>query len=138
MYKRQGQLSLADALAASGSATNLILLGDPLQLAQVSKASHPNGSGASVLQHVLGDDATMPVERGVFLDVTRRMHPDVCRFISERVYEGRMVSHECCAQQATEFGTGLRWLPARHDGGSPESGEAVSYTHLTLPPSGLG
>jgi predicted RecB family nuclease len=118
-----GQLSLADALAASGSATNLILLGDPLQLAQVSKASHPNGSGASVLQHVLGDDATMPVERGVFLDVTRRMHPDVCRFISERVYEGRMVSHECCAQQATEFGTGLRWLPVRHDGCSTESVE---------------
>ncbi|MBK6437896.1 MAG: AAA family ATPase [Candidatus Microthrix sp.] len=87
-----GQLSLADALAASCSATNLILLGDPLQLAQVSKASHPNGSGASVLQHVLGDDATMPVERGVLLEVTRRMHPDVCRFISERVYDGRVLS----------------------------------------------
>ena len=49
-----GQLSLADALAASGSATNLILLGDPLQLPQVAQASHPGGSGASVLEHVLG------------------------------------------------------------------------------------
>ncbi|MBK7167125.1 MAG: TM0106 family RecB-like putative nuclease [Candidatus Microthrix sp.] len=118
-----GQLSLADALAASGSATNLILLGDPLQLAQVSKASHPHGSGASVLEHVLGDEATMPAERGVFLDVTRRMHPDVCRFISERVYDGRLVSHETCAQQTTEFGTGLRWSPVRHDGCSTESVE---------------
>ena len=86
-----GQLSLADALAASGSATNLILLGDPLQLPQVAQASHPGGSGASVLEHVLGDEATMPAERGAFLDVTRRMHPDVCRFISERVYDGRLV-----------------------------------------------
>jgi hypothetical protein len=118
-----GQLSLADALAASGSATNLILLGDPLQLPQVAQASHPGGSGASVLEHVLGDEATMPAERGVFLDVTRRMHPDVCRFISERIYDGRLVSHETCAQQATEFGTGLRWLPVRHDGCSTESVE---------------
>jgi superfamily I DNA and/or RNA helicase len=118
-----GQLSLADTLAASCAATNLILLGDPLQLAQVSKASHPNGSGASVLEHVLGDDVTMPAERGVFLDVTRRMHPDVCRFISERVYDGRLVSHESCAQQTTEFGTGLRRLPVRHQGCSTESVE---------------
>ncbi|MFZ2546984.1 MAG: TM0106 family RecB-like putative nuclease [Candidatus Microthrix subdominans] len=118
-----GQLSLADTLAASGAATNLILLGDPLQLAQVSKASHPHGSGASVLEHVLGDEATMPAERGVFLDVTRRMHPDVCRFISERVYDGRLVSHESCAQQTTEFGTGLRWVPVRHEGRSTESVE---------------
>ena len=44
-----GQLALADALAASTSAHNLILLGDPLQLPQVSKASHPGDSGASVL-----------------------------------------------------------------------------------------
>jgi predicted RecB family nuclease len=118
-----GQLSLADALAASGSASNLILLGDPLQLPQVAQASHPGGSGASVLEHVLGDEATMPAERGVFLNMTRRMHPDVCRFISERVYDGRLVSHETCAQQTTEFGTGLRWLPVRHDGCSTESVE---------------
>ena len=35
-----GQLSLADALAASRAAHNLILLGDPLQLPQVAQASH--------------------------------------------------------------------------------------------------
>ena len=44
-----GQLALADAVAASGSARNVILLGDPLQLAQVSIAVHPDGAGASVL-----------------------------------------------------------------------------------------
>ena len=38
-----GQLALADALAASRSAHNLILLGDPLQLPQVAQATHPGG-----------------------------------------------------------------------------------------------
>ena len=40
-----GQLSLADTLAIGTSARNIILLGDPLQLAQVSQAIHPPGAG---------------------------------------------------------------------------------------------
>lgn len=121
-----GQLALADALAASVSAQNVVLLGDPLQLPQVAQAVHSGGSGASVLQHVLGGDVTMPPDRGVFLTETRRMHPDVCRFISEEIYEGRLQSHPDCARQATEFGTGLRWLPAVHDGCATESVEEAA------------
>ncbi len=49
-----GQLGLADTLAATISATNVILLGDPQQLPQVSQASHPGGAGASALEHLLG------------------------------------------------------------------------------------
>jgi uncharacterized protein len=118
-----GQLALADTLAASRSAHNLILLGDPLQLSQVSQASHPGGGGRSVLEHVLGDDVTIPSDRGVFLGETWRMHPDICRFISEQIYEGRLVSHPSCAIQNTEFGTGLRWLEAEHAGRCTESVE---------------
>jgi uncharacterized protein len=118
-----GQLALADALAASRSATNLILLGDPLQLAQVSQAAHPGGGGRSVLEHVLCDDVTIPADRGVFLHETWRLHPDICRFISEQIYEGRLVSHPSCAIQNTEFGTGLRWLEADHADCSTESVE---------------
>jgi uncharacterized protein len=51
------------------------------------------------------------------------MHPNVCRFISNQIYEGRLSSHESCAQQDTEFGTGLRWLEARHSERSTESPE---------------
>jgi len=116
-----GQLALADALAASRSARNLILLGDPLQLPQVSQASHPGGGGASVLGHILGEHVTIPPNRGVFLAETRRMHPDVCTFISEQIYEGRLNSHSDCANQTTEFGTGLRWLRAEHEGCATES-----------------
>jgi uncharacterized protein len=118
-----GQLALADALAATRSAHNLVLLGDPSQLPQVSKALHPNGSGASVLQHVLGDDVTMPEDRGVFLSETRRMHPDVCRFISDEIYDGRLHPHDSCTVQTTELGTGLRWLRAEHEGCGTQSEE---------------
>jgi predicted RecB family nuclease len=118
-----GQLALADALATTGSAHNLILLGDPLQLAQVSLASHPNGSGASVLEHVLAGHATVKDDRGVFLSETRRMHPDVCTFISSHIYESRLTAHETCATQRTAHGTGLRFLRAEHAGCSKESPE---------------
>ncbi len=127
-----GQLSLADAVAASNGARNMLLLGDPLQLAQVAKAVHPNGSGASVLEHLLGEHATIPANEGVFMSVTRRMHPDVCRFISNQIYEGRLTSHESCARQATALGTGLRWLRATHEGCSTESAEEAAIVSTKI------
>jgi uncharacterized protein len=63
-----GQVALADALAMGTAAQNLIFLGDPLQLAQVSQGVHPPGSGASVLEHLLGEAPTIPEDRGIFLD----------------------------------------------------------------------
>jgi uncharacterized protein len=121
-----GQLALADAVASANAAKSLILLGDPLQLSQVAQAEHPDGSGASVLEHVLGAHATLPDDQGIFISITRRMHPDVCRFISNQIYEGRLSSHESCAQQSTQFGTGLRWLQTRHVQRSTESPEEAA------------
>jgi uncharacterized protein len=120
-----GQLSLADALASTGGTRAMLLLGDPLQLAQVAKAEHPGGSGASVLEHILGEHVTIPASEGVFISETRRMHPDVCEFISRQIYEGRLTANACCYQQTTDFGTGLRWLPAFHVRRSTESLEEV-------------
>ncbi|QZT60270.1 TM0106 family RecB-like putative nuclease [Mycolicibacterium austroafricanum] len=111
-----GQLALADALAASGAAHNLVLLGDPLQLPQVAQAKHPGISGRSVLDHVVGDDVLLPPDRGVFLHETRRMHPDVCEFISTQIYDGRLHSFPDCGRQSTVAGTGLRWLRVDHAG----------------------
>ena len=118
-----GQLALVDAVASTNGARSMLLLGDPLQLSQVAKAEHPGGSGASVLQHVLGEHLTVPDTQGVFLAETWRLHPDVCRFISQQIYEGRLTSHESCEQQSTEFGTGLRWLEAHHRRRSTDSSE---------------
>ena len=116
-----GQRSLADALAVATSARNIVLLGDPLQLAQVSKAVHPGSAGCSVLEHLLGEHGTIPPQRGIFLDNTRRMHPDVCRFVSEVIYENRLGSIPEVAQQRVDApgaltGTGVRFLSVAHDG----------------------
>ena len=40
----------------------------------------------------------MPAERGLFIDVSRRMHPDVCRFVSEISYGGELHSLDECGQ----------------------------------------
>jgi uncharacterized protein len=124
-----GQVSLADALAMGTAARNLILLGDPSQLAQVSQGTHPEGVGASVLEHLLGDHLTVPPDMGIFLDRTRRMHPDVCRFVSEIVYDNRLVGLPELARQNTAFGTGLRFLAVEHVGNvasSQEEAECVA------------
>ena len=73
-----GQVSLADALAMGTAARNVVLVGDPQQLDQVIQGTHPFGSGSSVLRHLLGDDATVPPDRGLFLERTYRLHPDIC------------------------------------------------------------
>jgi predicted RecB family nuclease len=127
-----GQLALVDAVAGSMAARSLVLLGDPQQLPQVAQAVHPRQSGASALGHLLGDADAMRPERGVFIEETRRMHPDVCRFISDRMYAGRLSSHPDCALQGTDAGTGLRWLRAEHAGCSTESVEEAELISAQL------
>lgn len=38
------------------------------------------------------------------------MHPEVCRFVSEAFYEGRLGSIPECAERTTSDGVGVRWL----------------------------
>ncbi|GAA3709909.1 TM0106 family RecB-like putative nuclease [Gordonia hankookensis] len=130
-----GQLALADALAASTSARSMILLGDPLQLPQVAQANHPGISGRSVLEHIVGDEVTLPDDRGVFLHQTRRMHPALCQFLSEQIYDNRLLSHDDCAGQSTAAGTGLRWIRADHQGNrtsSAQEADLIAAELLTL------
>ena len=108
-----GQVSLADAIASGTCARNLVLLGDPNQLPQVSQGAQPDEARVSVLQHLLGDDETVPAERGIFLDHTRRLRPELCRFTSEAYYEGRLLPWDECAAR-TRGGRGrARAAPGR-------------------------
>jgi predicted RecB family nuclease len=115
-----GQMSLADAIAVSRATRNLVLVGDPRQLAQPLQGSHPPGVGVSALDHLLGGDITIAPDRGVLLDLTWRMHPDVCAFVSQAFYESRLGSEPQCARQAVvENGiaiTGLRHAFVEHAG----------------------
>ena len=128
-----GQMSLADAVASASAARNIVLLGDPQQLAQVRQGVHPDGSGCSVLEHLLGGESTVREDRGLFLARTWRMHPDVCRFVSEHSYEGRLRSAPGCELQHVTSpglsGAGLRWIPVDHHHNaqqSPEEAEAIA------------
>ncbi len=112
-----GQLSLAGVLAVAGAARNLILLGDPQQLAQPSHATHPPGAGASALEHILGDRATMPAGAGLLLDQTWRMHPDLCEYTSAAFYDGKLHGVDGLdRQEIVGFGAGLRVVGVPHQG----------------------
>ena len=120
-----GQIALADVIAVTPCAKNVVLLGDPLQLAQVSQGMHPGGIGASALEHLLGEDATVSPTDGVFLDESYRMHPDICEFISHNVYENRLRSAPKTRQQRVEgaglSGAGTRFIEVAHEDNAQES-----------------
>ena len=123
-----GQLSLADVVAVGGSARSIVLLGDPNQLPQVSQGSHPDGAEASALEHLLGEAQTVQQDRGLFLPTTRRLHPDICDFISEVFYEGRLKPHPETSRQRVGSGgfvegTGIRFVPVVHDDNQARSRE---------------
>jgi uncharacterized protein len=120
-----GQVSLADAIAMSACAKNVVLLGDPSQLAQVSLGTHPMHADDSVLQHLLGEHHTVPADRGLFLGVSYRMHPAICSFVSNAIYDGRLTSAEQTARHgvagADLTGAGLRYASVAHDGNDQAS-----------------
>ncbi|WP_404393038.1 TM0106 family RecB-like putative nuclease [Humibacillus xanthopallidus] len=137
-----GQFSLANAVAVAPAARSLVLLGDPQQLTQPTKAVHPYGSGVSALDHLRvtvesGQEVVhdvIPSDRGVFLDRTHRMHPSLTAFVSELAYEGRLESAPGRERLAIDApgalsGDGLRWVPVEHtrvcDQGSAEEAAVV-------------
>jgi superfamily I DNA and/or RNA helicase len=117
-----------------------------MQLEQPVQGSHPGDAALSVLQYALKDpvlskeDApafhpVVPPNYGIFLGESRRMHPEICRFISESVYEGRLQSHPDCARQTISIrpdrnsliskGAGIVFSGVEHDGNIMRSDEEV-------------
>ena len=111
-----GQVSLADAIAIGTAAERLVLLGDPNQLAQVSQGAQPDEVRRSVLQHLLGDAITVPPDRGLFLEQTWRLRPELCAFTSEAYYEGRLDWAPPCAVRSIEGENGPAVLEVEHEG----------------------
>jgi superfamily I DNA and/or RNA helicase len=124
-----GQFSLADTLAVGTAARNLVLLGDPNQLPQVSQGSHPPGADASVLGHLLGEDETLREGMGIFLAETWRLRPEVNAYVSETFYEGRLEPAPVTSTRSVADGNGVRFLAVAHSGhrtAAPEEGKAVA------------
>ena len=123
-----GQMSLADAVAASLCARNIVLLGDPQQLDQPLQGTHPPGAERSVLAHILDGAQVMLEQLGLFLDGSWRLHPGISAYTSEVFYEGKLHSHPGresldLVGAAPLSGTGIRFLPVHHSGQTSESPE---------------
>ncbi len=131
-----GQFSLANALAVSPVAKSVVLLGDPQQLDQPIKGSHPPGAEGSALGHLLGDDEIMPADRGLFMDKTWRLHPDICDYTSEVFYRSELFPQEGNERQSLAGagwadGVGIRFVPvdhadARNDNASIEEARVIA------------
>jgi predicted RecB family nuclease len=124
-----GQFSLASALAVAPAAGSLVLVGDPRQLDQPIQGVHPPGVDVSALDHLLGGALTVPPDRGLFLDMTWRLHPAICDFTSEIFYDARLQPRDGLELQQVSggplTGSGLRFVPVHHSGNQSESVEEV-------------
>ena len=127
-----GQVSLGHLVAMATCARSIVLLGDQMQLGQPVQGVHPGRSGESSLDFLLDGRATVPPDAGIFLPTTWRMCPDVCRFISDAVYDGRLEPESLNINQRLVLAeaahpalrpTGVAFWPIDHLGCSQRSEE---------------
>jgi superfamily I DNA and/or RNA helicase len=106
-----------------------------MQLPQPLQGTHPGESGLSILDYQLQGHATVPVEQGIFLNRSYRMHSKVNQFISDMVYEGRLDNDPLCDNQAINLPTahhstltkpsGILPIAIKHAGNKQSSPEEV-------------
>ncbi|MDM7830255.1 TM0106 family RecB-like putative nuclease [Cellulomonas edaphi] len=122
-----GQFALADVVAVSGAARNLLLLGDPQQLPQVSQGTHPFPVDRSALGWLADGHDTLPDELGYFLDRTWRMHPALTAAVSRLSYEDRLTCVPATAARRLEgVAPGIHVLLVDHAGSSVSSVEEAA------------
>lgn len=141
-----GQVSIANLIAISQSANNLVLMGDQMQLGQPAQGTHPAESGLSTLDYLLHNQATIEDHQGVFLGTTYRMHSKVNDFISRAIYEGKLDADPDNDKQVVivpddyqgplNKSAGIIYIPVEHEGNSQASDEEVAsikvMTHQLL------
>lgn len=128
-----GQVSVANLVGVAASAANLILIGDQMQLDQPTQGTHPGESGHSGLQYLLQDKPTIPDDLGIFLRRSWRMRPEICGFVSDAVYDGRLSAEAVTSRRELRLGeghprrltvpAGVAYVPVEHDGNQCESEE---------------
>ena len=111
----------------------MVLFGDQMQLNHPVKGVHPGEAGQSCLEYLLQGRDTVPDESGVFLAITRRMHPRICSFVSGICYEDRLHAFPETElrvlvpqnAQTVQIPAGLIFVPVSHEGNSQGSDEEV-------------
>ncbi|MGL5443915.1 MAG: TM0106 family RecB-like putative nuclease [[Mycobacterium] stephanolepidis] len=123
-----GQFSLANTLAVARGAQNLLLLGDPQQLPQVSQGVHPEPVDCSALGWLVEGHGALPAERGYFLERSYRMHPALCQQVSQLSYDGELESAAPTRSLAGQL-PGVRTRLVDHHGNatsSPQEAAAIA------------
>jgi uncharacterized protein len=129
-----GQVSVANLIAMSQCANNIVILGDQMQLGQPTQGSHPLDSGLSILDYLLKDQPTIADNMGVFLGATYRMHSAINQFISGAIYENKLHSHPdndkqiLLPPQGKALGlksAGIQFVPVAHNGNTQSSEEEI-------------
>ena len=127
-----GQVEVANLVGMSRCARNIVLMGDQMQLAKPIKASHPDESGKSILDYLFPEEGTIKADSGIFLPRTHRMHPNLCKFISKQIYEGRLQSVEETHEHEIDLpsdilpiNAGVHFIPVEHEGNSQGSEEEI-------------
>jgi uncharacterized protein len=119
-----GQFSLANTLAVSRAARRLLLLGDPQQLPQVTQGAHPEPVDESALGWLAAGHATLPVRLGYFLADSWRMHPELCRKVSQLSYDGRLQPAPAASLRSLEGPpAGVETVFVDHSGNATSSAE---------------
>ncbi|MBV8966135.1 MAG: AAA family ATPase, partial [Mycobacteriaceae bacterium] len=128
VIEEAGQFCLANTIAVARSAANLLLVGDPQQLPQVSQGRHPEPVDVSALGWLVEDHRTLPEDRGYFLKRSYRMHPAVCAAVSRLCYDDRLTSDETltAARRLDGCAPGVHALTVAHDGNSTSSPEEAA------------
>ena len=122
-----GQFSLAATIAVSTAARNLLLLGDPQQLPQVSQGTHPAPVDQSALGFIADGHAVLPPEYGYFLAESWRMHSALTAPVSQLAYDGELRSAPSADDRILAgIAPGLHPVPVVHANNATHSVEEAS------------
>ncbi|WP_454042526.1 TM0106 family RecB-like putative nuclease [Cellulosimicrobium sp. Marseille-Q8652] len=122
-----GQFSLAATVAVARAARNLLLLGDPQQLPQVSQGTHPEPVDRSALGWLADGHRTLPDELGYFLPSTWRLHPRLAAAVSTLSYEDRLRAHPVAARRVLDgVPPGVEQVLVEHAGNTVRSREEAA------------
>ena len=111
------QVPLANVLAMARCTRNLLLVGDQQQLPQPVVAEHPGPSGLACLSYATAGEEVIRETKGLFLNQSWRMPPDLCSIVSETFYQNRLRSHPENAANRIQWdgpASGLLFHPVEH------------------------
>ncbi|MBL6759032.1 MAG: TM0106 family RecB-like putative nuclease [Pelagibacteraceae bacterium] len=132
-----GQVALGTTIANATAAKNLVLIGDQMQLSQPMRAKHEGYAKLSSLDFILEDNDTIPADKGVFLNITRRLNNKICNYISTSFYDSRLSPDPITETRSVNLkldpikDEGLFYVPIEHSGCSQRSDEEADLVEKT-------